>query len=82
MLDKRALLADILRVIEDKKRLCQDRGWKLRKRNGDVVSLRSMFERMVDWIVKFRDFGDVAMQYDPAHAALPWAAVRFFLQVS
>jgi len=22
------------------------------------------------------------MQYDPGHAALPWAAIRFFLQVT
>lgn len=82
MLDKRALLGEILRAVDDKKRLCQDRGWKLRKRNGDVVALRSVFEKMVDWVVKFKDFGDLATQYDPVHAALPWAAVRFFLQVS
>lgn len=26
--------------------------------------------------------GDTIVQYDPGHAALPWAAVRFVLQVS
>lgn len=31
---------------------------------------------------KFKGVGDVAVQYDPGHAALPWAAIRFLLQVS
>ncbi|KXH45588.1 hypothetical protein CSAL01_11414 [Colletotrichum salicis] len=26
--------------------------------------------------------GDIAIQYDPAHAALPWAVIRFFLQAT
>ena len=30
---------------------------------------------------KFKEVGDIAVQYDPGHAALPWAAIRFFLQV-
>ena len=34
------------------------------------------------WIRKFVEVGDIAIQYDPGHAALPWAAIRFLLQVS
>lgn len=26
--------------------------------------------------------GDALMQYDPGHAALPWAAIRFLLQAT
>lgn len=33
------------------------------------------------WVNKFKEVVDVAIQYDPVHAALPWAAVRFLLQV-
>jgi len=36
----------------------------------------------VEWVKKFRDVGDVVVQYDPTHAALPWAGVRLLLQVS
>ncbi|KAL9634405.1 MAG: hypothetical protein Q9164_004107 [Protoblastenia rupestris] len=39
-----------------------------------------MFGKIAKWIQKFISVGDVAMQYDPTHAALPWAAVRFVLQ--
>lgn len=31
---------------------------------------------------KFKVVGDQAVQYDPGHAALPWACVRFFLQLA
>ena len=34
------------------------------------------------WVRKFVEVGDVVAQYDPGHAALPWALVRFVLQVS
>lgn len=27
------------------------------------------------------EVGDVAVSYDPGHAALPWALVRFLLKV-
>lgn len=41
-----------------------------------------MLEKTAAWIRRFKDVGDIAAQYDPAHASLPWAAVRFLLQVS
>lgn len=37
---------------------------------------------MANRVNKFKDVGDVAASYDPVHAALPWAAVRFLLEVS
>ena len=33
------------------------------------------------WVEKFKEVGDTIIQYDPGHAALPWAGVRFVLQV-
>jgi len=32
-------------------------------------------------LIKFKAVGDMAMQYDPAHASLTWAGVRFLLRV-
>ncbi len=40
-----------------------------------------MFEKIVVWVRKFKAVGDIAVQYDPAHASLPWAGVRLILQV-
>lgn len=80
-LDKRAFLSDLTKVIEDKRQKCVDKEWKL-SHNDRVVSVREVFGKMVYWIDKFKAAGDVAIQYDPIHAALPWTAVRFVLEVS
>src|SRR5436190_2485161 len=80
--DGRAVVGELLEVAEAKKNLCMQRRWTYRKGNEEEVILRDVFEKMTKWIKKFREVGDLAMQYDPAHAALPWAAVRFILQVS
>jgi hypothetical protein len=39
-------------------------------------------EKTVSVLNKFVSVGDVAVSFDPVHAALPWAAVRFVLVVS
>jgi hypothetical protein len=43
--------------------------------------LRDVFEKLVRWIDLFKQIGDIAVQYDPTHASLPWAGVRLILQV-
>ena len=54
---------------------------KFRKSNGERVILYDVFEKIVKWIDTFKQIGDIAIQYDPGHASLPWAGVRFLLQV-
>lgn len=43
--------------------------------------LRDIFDKLIKWIDIFKQVGDAAVQYDPVHAALPWAGIRFVLQV-
>lgn len=69
-------------MIEEKKRICLDRRWRFKKPNGEVIILRDIMDKMVKAVNKFKDIGDVAVQYDPAHASLPWVGVRLVLQVS
>lgn len=45
------------------------------------IVLRDVFEKMAKWLNDFMLVGDVLVQYDPAHAAIPWAVLRFALQV-
>lgn len=79
--DKHAILADILEEIQKKKQACIERRLKYKRENGEFVVLYDVYEKMVKWVNKFKEVGDIAMQYDPGHAALPWAAIRFFMQV-
>lgn len=72
----------VLAAITDKKNECVKKQWVLYvNKKGEKIMIRELFNGISDWIHRFRTIGDVAVQYDSAHAALPWAAVRFFLQV-
>ena len=54
--------------------------WKL-KWGDREIDVREKAQELVGWLNKFKEIGDIAVQYDPVHAALPWAGVRFILMV-
>jgi hypothetical protein len=77
-------IVDLDQILEDVKRkmeVCRAKQWTIKNRQGHKVILRDVFAKIATWIDKFKQVGDVAIQYDPGHAALPWAAIRFVLQV-
>ena len=79
--DKRAILVDVLWEVQRKKQACINGRLKYKRSNGDYVLLYDVFGKIVKWVNTFKEVGDAAAQYDPGHAALPWAAIRFLLQV-
>ncbi|KAM6514315.1 hypothetical protein FALCPG4_015465 [Fusarium falciforme] len=66
---------------ESKKRLL-DKSWSFKRKNGEVVFVRDVLAKAAKWVNHFKAVGDIAVQYDPVHAALPWAGVRFLLNVA
>ena len=79
---QRSILAALLRTAEEKKQICLCRRWKYKKSNGEEIILRDLMEKIIVWVDRFKQIGDNVVQYDPVHAALPWAGVRLILQVS
>ena len=75
---------DILRhlhnVAAQKRAYCEDRRWKF-ELNGRQIILRDVAEKIIVWINKFKQIGDIAVNFDPVHASLPWAGMRFLLEV-
>ncbi|KAL8777527.1 MAG: hypothetical protein Q9194_002505 [Teloschistes cf. exilis] len=61
-------------------KLCTQRCWKFKKRNGEIIIVRDVIEKIIARLEKFVAVGDAAMQYDPVHAAPAWGAFRFILQ--
>ncbi len=57
-----------------------DKKWTIKGQRGDI-NLRVHFDKIVHWVQEFIAIGDTIVTYDPGHAALPWAAMRFLLQV-
>lgn len=50
-----------------------------RKEAWEPVVLRDVLRWIAVWIDKFKVVGNNAVNHDPVHAALQWAAVRFVL---
>jgi hypothetical protein len=82
LVEPRMVLEDALSIVNDKKRLCLEKRWKWTNSNKETIIIRDVFEKVSCWISKFVEVVDVAVQYNPGHAALPWAAVRVLLKVS
>ena len=82
--DELSVLTDLQELTEKAKDQCVKKRWRIQKpgRNGETLVLRDILAKMVHWIDTFKQIGDIVVQYDPGHAALPWAGVRFILQIA
>lgn len=74
------ILQHLHSIIVKKRTDYEDHRWKF-ELNGRQIILWDLAEKMIRWIDKFKQIGDIAVNFDPAHASLPWAAVRFLLEV-
>lgn len=82
--DYLTVLTGLSNLTEKSRDQCIEKRWRLKRLgcNGETVIIRDLYSKTILWIDRFRQVGDVAVQYDPVHAALPWAGVRFLLQVA
>jgi ankyrin repeat protein len=76
----RDIVTAVFRVAHTKRDESVKKRWRISRRGKQDIIVRDVMEKIIFWIDRFKDVGDNAVQYDPAHAALPWAAVRFILQ--
>lgn len=76
---------DVLRTLLDeaerKSKLCLQKRWRLRLKNGKTIILRDVVDKIIIWVNEFKAIGDIAVQYDTGAASLPWTGVRFLLHV-
>lgn len=77
---KLSSLRELHTLVEIRRVDCQSRGLKY-KFGGHEIVLRDLTEKIIVWINKFKEIGDIAVNFDPVHTALPWAGVRFLIQV-
>ncbi|OQE31088.1 hypothetical protein PENFLA_c002G03105 [Penicillium flavigenum] len=75
------IVSAILKEAERKKKLCLQKRWKVQLR-GKTIVLRDLFDKIIAWVNRFSAVVDVAVQFDPGSASLPWAGVRFLLHVA
>ncbi|KAL8917787.1 MAG: hypothetical protein Q9172_005689 [Xanthocarpia lactea] len=58
-----------LEEAQKRKILCIQKCWKVKNHKGETIILRDVVEKIIVWVQKFIAVGDMAMQYDPVHAA-------------
>ncbi|RFU27471.1 hypothetical protein B7463_g8880, partial [Scytalidium lignicola] len=80
--NKLTVLDEVLAAAIEKRERCKDRQWKIKRRDGTIIVLRDVFDRIASWLNKLQSIGDFVTQFDSAHLALPWSLIKFFLQIS
>ncbi|KXH45551.1 pfs domain-containing protein [Colletotrichum salicis] len=78
---KHASVDELLAATTKARESLDARSWSF-TRNGKKVIVRDVLTKVAKWVHHFKEVCDIAVQYDPGHAALPWAGVRFLLNVA
>ena len=74
-----AVVNEVLRIAQTKRDVAAASRWRIKRSDGKVIIVRNVFEKIVGGISKFAKAVDLAVNADPVHAGLPWAAIRFLL---
>lgn len=70
----------MIKLATEKQQECENTGWRTYHLGGHTFSLGDLARKTIICLNKFKEIGDIIVQYDPGHAALPWAAARLLLQ--
>jgi hypothetical protein len=73
-------IEEVVSITRTKQDECEKKSYKFRFQGKEMI-LRDVAEKIVFWLDKFKTVGDVVVNFDPVHASLPWAGIRFLLQV-
>ncbi|KAJ4227912.1 hypothetical protein NW759_004002 [Fusarium solani] len=73
-------IRSIIALVDEKRQECEAKRWTTVNVFSTTINLSDLASNAITWLNKFKEVGDTIVQYDPGHAALPWAAMRFILQ--
>ncbi|KAJ5767256.1 uncharacterized protein N7511_004872 [Penicillium nucicola] len=68
---------ELVKAVDERQKECEKKFWKVKVGDQDIV-LRDYTNNIVDWLEKA---GDIAIQFAPPQAALPWSAIKSLMQV-
>ncbi|KAI0554188.1 hypothetical protein F4679DRAFT_579797 [Xylaria curta] len=73
------VLDGVLAAVSKRKEDCLRKRWNTVV-DGRTIYIRDVLEKISVWVKKLIAIGDIAIQYDSRHAALPWATMRLIMQ--
>jgi hypothetical protein len=68
---------DLLKVAKTKQEECEQKFWRFHVGDHEVL-IRDYAVKIVGWL---QEIGDIAIQFAPPQASLPWAAIKAVMQV-
>lgn len=68
---------NLVGVVNQRQEECEKKFWKVKVGDEEIV-LRNYTNKIVDWLEKA---GDIAVQFSPPQAAIPWAVMKSVMQV-
>ncbi|KAJ5240485.1 uncharacterized protein N7469_002076 [Penicillium citrinum] len=68
---------DLVSIVNKRQEECESKFWKVKLGDEEIV-LRDYTDKIVDWVGKA---GDIAVQFAPPQAAIPWAVIKSVMQV-
>ncbi|KAL8927232.1 MAG: hypothetical protein Q9208_002408 [Pyrenodesmia sp. 3 TL-2023] len=76
--DPSSVLLNVCDEATARQRESEKKQWKVKKASmsGQEVKLREMYGAIASCATRFRDVGDLVVQADPVHTALPWLVIR------
>jgi hypothetical protein len=73
-------LRSAFNAAQEKQKLCEDKRWTFTF-GEHIVRLRDEADKVLLWLDRFKQVGDIVANADPIHVGLPWAGIRLLLQV-
>ncbi|KAJ5497544.1 hypothetical protein N7463_009531 [Penicillium fimorum] len=70
-------IKDLVGVVNQRQEECEKKFWKVKVGDEEIV-LRNYTNSIVDWLEKA---GDIAVQFAPPQAAIPWAVIKSVMQI-
>ncbi|KAJ5813170.1 hypothetical protein N7447_010193 [Penicillium robsamsonii] len=68
---------DLVDVVNQRQEECEKKFWKVTVGDEEIV-LRNYTNKIVNWLEKT---GDIAVQFAPPQAAIPWAIIKSVMQI-
>ncbi|KAL2069071.1 hypothetical protein VTL71DRAFT_15409 [Oculimacula yallundae] len=76
-----ARVGRLLSLTRELQRKCEDKTYRFEFGKRTIV-MRDTVGNVIKWLNTFKEVGDIIVQFDPVHAALPWAGFRLLLQAA
>ncbi|RFU32262.1 hypothetical protein B7463_g4088, partial [Scytalidium lignicola] len=75
------VVEDLIDLAKERRQKWEEKSYSFRFQGKKIIT-GDMMRKIVFWLNKFKDVGDIAVNFDPVHASLPWAGVRFLLRAT